>query len=264
MNWLMGFFLMQACILGATEAVAFQDSLMLKVVLLEKEIMENQHSEERKVQLVLKKADTYKRMNRPYDALATLSRLQPDSLSGSVKCTVHYNKALHAFMVGLHSTSLQEVWSMDQCSMQAPQEMLFLMVLLENDRWDDFKSSFLTYARSRHFDTTSFVKEFRFPELMDVDRYRKKSVWPGAGLISSGHTGKGIVNISLQLAFAGFAVSQFYTGYYFTGFFSGVQPARRFYKGGRALTQTLVHEENHERIDDLKAKGYKYISQLYQ
>jgi hypothetical protein len=142
--------------------------------------------------------------------------------------------------------------------------MLYLMVLLENERWDDFRMAYLTQAKIRSFaDTLSFSQEFHTPEMLNVSYFVKKASVPGRGLIKSGYTSKGVTNILLQTAFAGFAVYNIYTGYYFTAFFSGIQPMRRFYNGGKILTSSLVQDKNFAKITALKQSGYIYIEKLY-
>jgi hypothetical protein len=236
---------------------------MLKIVLLEKQVMEAGDDDSARTQLLLEKASLYKGMAEYSEALFTLNRIA-DPVPVKAECEMHYQKAFNAYMLRSFSLSLQEIWSAAPCGLDENAAMLHLMILLENERWDEFKTEFLNRAEARPFgDTLSFLQEFQHPQLLDVTYYVKKAVIPGAGLIKSGHTGKGITNIVLQLAFAGFAVYNIHTGFYLTGFFSGVQPMRRFYSGGKILTGSLVRQKNEDSVDALKRTGYTYIEQLY-
>lgn len=253
------------CILLSNSIRAQSDSVMLQSVLLEKQIMNAAGNNAALNPLLFEKAMIYKQAKRYHDGFITLNRIDEETLDDSIQCVVHYEKALQSYMMKSFSTALQEIWSAEPCGFDKPEKrMLYLMILLENERWEDFKREYTSEAKNLGLNDSIFSMEsFKAPVLLDLEKYERKSRIPGVGLIASGHTGKGLTNIALHLACAGFAVYQFYYGYYFTGFFSGVQPLRRFYNGGRTLTGSLVMNLNYQRIQRLKQKGYRYLQILY-
>jgi hypothetical protein len=252
-------------ILVNTESCGMGDTLMLRIVSLERKIMEADGDTARISKLLIEKARAYKMAGRFSDALFTLERIHHGSLPDTLRCEIHYEKAFHSFIVRSYSISLQEIWNAQSCGFtKSEHAMLFLMILLENERWDDFRMEYLTQAKHRSFaDTVAFSREFDNPELLDVSYFVKKASIPGVGLIKSGYISKGATNIMLQMIFAGFAAYNIYTGYYFTAFFSGIQPMRRFYSGGKILTASLVQDKNHDKVRALKQKGYSYVGKLY-
>jgi|GEM_PF-5634815 len=242
------------------------DSLMLRIALLEKSIMENVTDTPKVSQLLFEKASLYKNLGDHRNALQTLERIAEGSLGDSLQFGLHYEKAFSAYTIQSFSQSLQEIWAALKYPVKTSEaKVLYLMVLLENERWDDFKTEFRYQSQEIMFvDSLEFLSDFNKPGFLDPELYTKMARVPGAGLIKSGHTGKGVTNIGLQILFAGFAGLNFYHGFYFTGFFSGVQPMRRFYNGGKILTESLVRNRNISETESVKRIGYRYIGELYR
>jgi hypothetical protein len=186
-------------------------------------------------------------------------------LKDSARCTIDFQKALIRYLNKDFASSLHDIWNAQACGSDTREtRILFLMILLENERWEDFSKAFTKAAASNsEIDTSTFLREFRDPILYDVDKFRRYSKVPGRGLFKLGMPKKGFTNIALQVVFVGFAVSEIYSGFYSTAFFSGFQPARRFYNGGRTLTESLVDTQNAKLISEHKQKGYQYINGLY-
>lgn len=249
---------------GSSKGAACSDSLLFRVLGIERKVMYAE-SETVKASWLMKKALLYKEAGHYDDALTSLQRIDVNALEPARKDSVSYEKAFNLFMLGTFPVALQELWSMqDVRHYSDAAAMLYLMVLLENQHWDEFKQEFLRSANERNIDTTAFLTAFTPPLMLDADRYDRLAKIPGLGLglIKAGYTGRGLTSASLQLLLTGAGIWQVATGYYFTGIFSGLLPARRFYNGGKILTASMVARTNEKRIADVKRTGYSFISKL--
>lgn len=251
-------------ILGSSTSALCSDSLAFRVLAIERQVM-NAGDDVVKASLIMKKARLYKEDGKHEEAFISLQRIDLNILEATLKDSIRYEKAFNLFMLGSFSASLQEIWSMrdvhahgDACT------MLYLMVLLEDQHWDEFRQEYLRSAARKDIDTTEFVATFKPPVVMNAERYDRLAKIPGLGLglIKAGYTGRGLTSASLQILLTGVAAWQIATGYYITGVVSGLLPARRFYNGGKNLTASMVSRTNEKRIAEVKRTGYSFISKL--
>lgn len=251
--------------LASFKGLCCSDSLMLRIIETERQVMYAQDDTVRAT-LLLKKASVYKQANNYTEAMSTLNRINTQALSSTGVDSLHYEKAFCFFMTGSYGYGVQEMWGIaDREKHGKEYNLLYLMLLLENESWDDFKEEYLQQAIQQGVDTTGFSHNFKAPVLKDADHYVRLAKIPGLGLglFKSGYASKGFTSASLQLLFAGFGAWQIATGYYFTGVLSGVLPARRFYNGGKLLTNSMVVRSNSETIKKVKKAGYHYLNMLY-
>lgn len=240
------------------------DSTMFKILLLEQQVMVASN-DTLKAFALLSKANLYKKLNQHAEVIVTLNRVNIAVLIGSQLDNYHYQKAFSFFMVGEHSKGLLEFLNIESNkNFNEENQFLYLMLLVENERWEDFEKEYLHQSKLRAVDSLLFKKEFSRPLLLEADSYARLSgKLPGLGMMKSGHPGKGLTSLGLQLLFTGFGIYNFSLGYYFTGLFSGIMPARKFYLGGKLLTHSLVERKNQDSIIDSKKKGYELIAVLY-
>jgi hypothetical protein len=252
------------CLTRAGTSLGAIDSLMTRIIRIEKAVME-EADPIKKDSLLLEKGLLYKSRGDHSKCYTTLQRISFTTPDTTFLSRVTYEKTLSLLLLHDYDNALTESWEMEKYGIDRREEkVLYLMVLLENERWEDFKNTFAQQASAVNFsDTVGLEKHFTTLPLLDEEYYYRKSSFPGRGLIKTGYSRQGITNILLQTTFVAFTAYNVYTGFYFTGFFSGVQPTRRFYRGGRILTTSLVRKKNEGLIRAVKEKGYSYIFALY-
>jgi hypothetical protein len=248
-----------------TKAVPSTDSLMVKVLMLEKAVMETR-SDSAKALLLLQKAEVYKLLDKHMEVVNTLSRVEPLFLTDSLKKMLLYKKAFSHFMLRNYQEALFALWDFDvEENYNNEYGMLYLMLMLENERWDDFNLAYEKASRKRNgsSDTLSLLPSLQVPPFLDPDHYAKFSKYlPGLGLIKSGYYVKGFTSLGVQLFLVGIAIYNFNTTYYLTATFTGLMPAYKFYRGGRILTKSMVEKKNQDAIATCKRAGYKLVAGL--
>lgn len=234
------------------------DSTLVKSVMLEKQIM-NAANESNRISLLLQKALMFKKISRYSDAIMTLDRINMDSVSEVSENQIHYEKAYNLYFQKSYARGIQEIWNMTEFTSRE-QVILYLMLLIENEKWSDFKQELVKI--NPNIDTIVLSTQIKTPLYQDPEHYRKLSRVPGLGLIKAGYTRKGITSILLQTATLGFGIFQYTQGFYATGTFLGVLPARRFYNGGKSLAEASVIKNNIKEIEETKRKCYSYVASL--
>lgn len=258
-------FIILIIILAGIDCRAQSDSLMFRVLSLERKIMQAQSDTSTATSLLFEKAMVLKGAGVYDQSLFTLKRMDGYKLKDSIRCAIHFQTAMVRYLVKDYTSSLFDIWSAQACRSDSKEsKILFLMILVENERWDDFRLAFTEAAKSNpSVDTSAFLRDFRRPAYYDPDVYARYSKVPGRGLFKLGMRKRGLTNIALQVVFVGVAAFEVYSGFYSTAFFSGLRPTQRFYNGGRTLTESSVHQKNQESISRQKQEGYRYISLLH-
>lgn len=209
-----------------------------------------------KADLLLKKSRLYKTHNHYDEALHTLNRIPLAGTSNEV----HIERAFNYFFTKEYSIALYEAWAIPAIEQEGMDtRLLYIMILLENGYWKDFKQQLKLEYLTWNLDTLDLFKKFKPPVPYSSP---KISIVPSAGLFKYGYISQGILNLSLQLVFAGFAAYEIANGFYFTGTLSGVLPARRFYRGGRKLAGSKAYKKYDNSVQKLKKHGYKLITPI--
>jgi tetratricopeptide (TPR) repeat protein len=73
---------------------------------------------------------------------------------------------------------------------------------------------------------------------------------PGSGQIYSGAIGEGTFNFLMNASILGFAAYEFYTHYYFTGYFAGLGLLNKTYNGGIRRAGILADKRNQKNMDE--------------
>lgn len=255
--------LIAPCIPSTASAYTGGDSLITSVLRLERAVMETRN-DTTKALLLLEKAALYKQVANYEETLITLNRIDPLVLTDTVRAHFFYTKAYSHFLLQRYREALFELWNVPTGMLATKDyELLLLMTLLENERWDDFN---LEYTRQVEKSKQPVLPEntiLQAPIFLDPNYYAKQAKYfPGLGLMKSGYYGRGFTSLGLQLCFVGFAVYNFSAAYYATGVLSGLFPARKFYLGSRLLTQSMVEQRNQQAIAACKVKGYALLATL--
>ena len=239
------------------------DSTFHKALNLERLIMENAKNDSLKKELLLQKAILFRDNGEYILAVQTLKRITQENIRPFLRSRVASELAVNSYFLQNHSEAIVHIAGVDSSFVQTKQELVVLkmILLLENNLIDDFRDYFLLNLNSKD---SIFVRDFNNSmtslAAKDPNHYRRlSSVFPGLGLLKSGHIGYGVMNLSLEVFFATFAAFNFYNGYIFTGLFSGAYPFYRFYSGGKALTFSTIEKDNLKQENSIKLRGYKYI-----
>jgi hypothetical protein len=239
------------------------DSLLIHVLELERAVMESTDDTLRAT-LLLKKGDTYKQYGKHKEVVFTLNRINPVLLDDSLEILFYYNKAYSYFLLGSYQQALLELWNINSDKINSHEyDLLYLMVLLENERWEDFNHEYNRHLGKRGHPPLSQLNALQLPDFFDAAHYVKLSRYlPGLGLMKGGYYRRGFTSLGLQLGFVGFAVYNFSIAYYGTAVLSGLFPARKFNLGGRILTQSMIEQKNQKAIASCKQRGYTLIATL--
>ncbi len=105
----------------------------------------------------MKKASLYKETGKHEEAFSSLQRIDINTVDVAIKDSIYYEKAFNLFMLGSFPAALQELWNMrDVHDHGDAGTLLYLMALLENQHWDDFRREYLRSAKEKGIDTTAF------------------------------------------------------------------------------------------------------------
>lgn len=245
---------------------ASTDSLMVRILGLEREIM-RQKDPKLTVTLLLEKTQLYQNAEEYEQAVLTLDRIGLNQIDSSNRCLYYHLKTLNHFLNGSYNQALYSMRSLSNLchDFSRDESILKLSVLLEMEQWEEFKEAYLSKIRiNKHIDSSAFISDFDIPDWKDPLKYKRmSSILPGLGLLKSGETKKGTINLMLNLASLGFAGYNFYYGFYATSVFSGLFNVRRFYNGGKNLTVSSIERQNEEEIAEMKRVGYQYLQKLY-
>jgi len=77
---------------------------------------------------------------------------------------------------------------------------------------------------------------------------------PGSGQIYSGAFGEGSFNFLMNVSILGFAAYEFYTQYYFTGYFVGLGLLNKTYNGGIRRAGILADKRNQKTMDEFNLR----------
>ncbi|MDQ3395532.1 MAG: hypothetical protein M3512_15685 [Bacteroidota bacterium] len=215
---------------------------------------------------MLEKSKLYQRFEQYSLAIATLERIQSTEIDQTNQCEFFYEKTLNLFLNKSFTQALSTFRSLEYLCAEETEKikLLHMAVLLENELWDEFQQEYLKIIQNgSSVDSVAFRNVFTSPIWLNPQVYKRMSSFlPGLGLMKSGEPMKGATNLFLNIASLGFAAFNIYNGFYATGFFSGILPAKRFYNGGKILTGSSIEKLNESKIADMKHIGYLYLKKF--
>jgi TM2 domain-containing membrane protein YozV len=77
---------------------------------------------------------------------------------------------------------------------------------------------------------------------------------PGSGQMYSGAVGEGTINFLMNASILGFAAYEFYTQYYFTGYFVGLGLLNKTYNGGIRRAGIIADKRNQKTMDEFNLR----------
>jgi tetratricopeptide (TPR) repeat protein len=88
------------------------------------------------------------------------------------------------------------------------------------------------------------------------------SIIPGSGQIYCGAVPEGLFNLLINTSLLGYSVWEFYSQYYFTGYFIGLRFFKKFYTGGITRAGNLAVEKNKLGISKFNAENSSLMLQI--
>lgn len=87
---------------------------------------------------------------------------------------------------------------------------------------------------------------------------------PGAGQMYCGAVAEGSFNFLINASLLGFSVWEFYTKYYFTGYFVGLRLFNKFYSGGIHRAGLMAKEKNLQGIKRFNAESSNLMMKVFE
>ncbi len=121
--------------------------------------------------------------------------------------------------------------------------------LLKNSMLPDDERKNLIAEIDDIYKANSLPKFYRPKRAENLSRFI-----PGSGQMYSGAIGEGSFNFLMNAAILGFAAYEFYTEYYFTGYFVGLGLLNKTYNGGIRRAGILAEKKNHDTMKDFNSE----------
>lgn len=87
---------------------------------------------------------------------------------------------------------------------------------------------------------------------------------PGSGQMYSGAVGEGAFNFLMNASILGFAAYEFYTQYYFTGYFVGLGLLNKTYNGGIRRAGILAEKRNQNTMDEFNLRASSILIRSFK
>jgi hypothetical protein len=201
----------------------------------------------------------YKELGENVKALEELGEINMFNVSDSLFYLIRYQQALINY---LNKEPDMALWNISELRLRFPDptkiiEIIPLNILCLNTtrNWDEANKLWNYLLENSGLDN-SLEKKFK-AEVNNL--YNKKSIprfhspkkaenlsrfIPGSGQIYSGAVFEGSVNFLLNASFLGFALYEFYTEYYITGYFVGLGIFNKTYHGGMRRAGLIAEQKN--------------------
>jgi len=212
----------------------------------------------------------YKNLENPPKALEELNGINFNNLPDTLYYKIRYEQA---YCNLLNNEPVKALWSIDEIIIRFPdsltnKEIMPLKVLTFNalGRWGESKELWREDINNRLLPDSVKLKVLSEVESL----YNKKSIpkrfsarkaenlsrfIPGSGQVYCGEFLEGSFNFLINAAILSFAAYEFYTRYYFTGYFVGLGLLNKTYNGGMHRAKNLAEEKNLEEIRSFNEKS---------
>lgn len=219
----------------------------------------------------------YRKADEVSKALDELNGINLFNLPDSLMLLIRYEGALCNYLIG---DPEKAIWLLDELrlSNRDTSEILNILplnVLCLNSirKWED-AHNLLDYLIVNS-DITEPEKKKLAEEIDEIyidnklPKFKKPSkaenlsrFIPGSGQVYSGAVGEGSFNFLMNASILGFAAYEFYTHYYFTGYFVGLGLLNKTYNGGIRRAGIIAERRNQKSMDDFNLRISSILTRL--
>lgn len=211
----------------------------------------------KRVRLMVQRAYVQKNLGQFSNAFNNLQRADIYALSDSLAAIVLYESAFNAYMAEMFDQSLSKLVELETYSHINKRQASLIEILNLNalSRWDEAHQKFLKFCDMYGLTVEDPYADPKALKMKNPEKAFNLSYFlPGVGQMYAGYFWKGFLSGFINLAAVGFAGYSFYTGYYFSGAFTGVTLFYIFYNGGARYAEVLAEQYNEKKGEALRNK----------
>lgn len=234
-----------------------------------------------RIRALFGRAESFKSLNRYYDAYNSLTRVHRFDLDDSLKCAANYQLALNLYFSDYFADAEKycaKNYSIPINSYEYKHSILLHgLVYNQLNNYSAAQQQFKEYAdlldisSAQKDSLKQFVQAYyqpkNLPHLKSLRKARRLSkCLPGAGLFYAGKPGKALANIGFQLVALGYTGANVYFANYITAASAGLFMMRSFYTGGVNQLNEVVPAVNYKRskkFNDTFKDRYIYLLKTY-
>jgi tetratricopeptide (TPR) repeat protein len=221
----------------------------------------------------------YKELGEYNKSLEELNQVNMFNIPDSLFLSIRYQQALTNY---LNNEPDKSLWNIGEIRFRFPDssrivEILPLNILCLNAvrKWDEAHSLWYYFLENSGMENTGVVN-FK----MTIDNlYKKRNIpgfhspkkaenlsrfIPGSGQVYTGAITEGSVNFLLNASLLSFALYEFYTEYYITGYFVGLGLFNKTYHGGMRRAGLLAEQKNKEALNKFNIQSGSLIIKVIE
>ena len=212
----------------------------------------------------------YKSLAEYDKALTELKTINLKTLPDTLWLMISYEEALCSYLdedIDEAMRYIEEIKLRSSGSLNNP-GIIQLNIICLNSRqeWDKAMTLWYRYIDSFQVDDSAkyiFKKEIaniyakeNLPRLYSASKAKLfSSIIPGSGQIYCGAISEGMFNLLINASLLGYTVWEFYSQYYFTGYFIGLRFFKKFYTGGINRANNLAVIKNKMEITEFNSES---------
>ncbi len=236
------------------------------MVFVEKAIFEAAGSEERN-ELIFSKAQAYKSINNFEEAIKCLERLNPSSLTDSMRFELFYELALNQYLCSAFQKAGYNVLLLENLTknpqQQLRQKLVAVLCYNAQHKWTEAEQAFLSFENLSNESADSIKNYYHNLRSLKLKSLRKAEnlsyFLPGVGQMYAGKFFRGLTSSVIQIGLLSFAGYSILNGYYFSGTLTGVSLFYVFYLGGARHAVYLAEEYNKSLIKENVLEVNSYL-----
>jgi hypothetical protein len=212
----------------------------------------------------------YKQLGNKPRALEELNEINVFSLPDSLFFLIRYEQALCNF---LNNDPNQSLWNLEEIRSRFQDsvktiDILPLNILCLNAvrKWDEasrlwnylINHSELKDSERKEYETklSTLYNKRKIPKYHSPEKAENLSRFiPGSGQMYCGAVLEGSFNFIMNASILAFSFFEFYSAYYFTGYFIGLGIFNKTYNGGMHRAKLLADEKNQYRINKFNSEA---------
>jgi tetratricopeptide (TPR) repeat protein len=219
----------------------------------------------------------YKGLGETGKSLEVLSEINLFNLSDSLFFLIRYEQALGNY---LNNDINQSLWNIEEIRFRFSDSLktidiipLNILCLNALRKWDDainLWDYFMDNSGYQDSVKNDFITKINdlyskrnIPKIYSPKKAENLSRFiPGSGQMYCGEVLEGTFNLLMNASLLGFAFYEFYSEYYFTGYFAGLGMFNKTYNGGMHRAYMLAGEKNAEGVDKFNMEASSLLIKM--